>query len=439
VGGRGVSGPGLGVAVFAAAPSIAGAGAALIATPVFGVGLFVSDAVMLHLQFGLGRMRPTAALCLILLGVALALCRAGPFRRRIGLVAAASAGLVAVMTLLEHAGAPVEPALATLLHDDLVADRPGVRMLTATSLHVLVLSAGLLAVTTNRFRVAQVLGLTVTAGSMTGVLGFIYGERTLYAPDARTAMAIHTAVTLLALSLGLLAAVPHGLAARLLTQPDPGSTMLRHLLPAILVALSLLGWARFEGEARGLYGTAFGMALLTEAGLVVVCAAVWRAAVVADRSGALLRETWHRLGGINARLEQRLAEQARQLAATQAGVRGTLDAVTDAVVVADQEGRIVLLNRRARDFFGYGDAEVVGENVSLLVPAHVGPAAEQASQEPRVVLARHKSGERVAVQARFATTQTNGGAWVTTAIRTPDEDRDGLRVVPPPKRRAERP
>lgn len=419
-----------------AVTTAAGVGTALLATVVFAAWIFGTDGLLLRLEPGLGSMRPAAALCLILLGVALTVWGAGPRGRRVAMVTATAAGFVAIVCLLEQADAPTSTALTTLLPDDLFAGPRHERLATATGVHVIVLALGVFAAASGRFHVAEVFAVIAAVGSLTAVLGFAYGERTLYAPNERLAMAIHTAVGLLALSLGLLMANADGVATRLLAHRGPGSVMLRHLLPATLILLPASGWLRLQGELHGLYSARFGLAIMTVVAVAMVCLAAWRAMNVADRSGAMLRDAWHRLGRTNAGLEQRIAEQAKQLAAAQARVRGVLDAVTDAVVVTDHEGRIVLLNRRARDFFGYDDAEVVGESVDMLVPAprpaitdvHTATIStlDRSVESPPVVLARRKSGERVAVHARFTTTRTHDGAWVTAAIRMPEDDRGRL-------------
>ncbi|MFZ9060786.1 MAG: PAS domain S-box protein, partial [Steroidobacteraceae bacterium] len=49
-------------------------------------------------------------------------------------------------------------------------------------------------------------------------------------------------------------------------------------------------------------------------------------------------------------------------------LRAVLDAAVDAVVVIDASGTIETFNRAAERLFGYLAAEVLGKNVSLLMP-----------------------------------------------------------------------
>jgi two-component system sensor kinase FixL len=68
-----------------------------------------------------------------------------------------------------------------------------------------------------------------------------------------------------------------------------------------------------------------------------------------------------------------------------------MEAAVDAVIVIDQHGAMTAVNEAARDMFGFSSDEMLGENVSLLMPepdrvAHV-------LDKGRNVLARRKSGE----------------------------------------------
>jgi two-component system sensor kinase FixL len=71
---------------------------------------------------------------------------------------------------------------------------------------------------------------------------------------------------------------------------------------------------------------------------------------------------------LNARLEQRVAERAAELQHSEEQIRAILDATADAVVTIDILGRIATFNRAAERIFGYAANEVIGENVTVLIP-----------------------------------------------------------------------
>jgi PAS domain S-box-containing protein len=78
------------------------------------------------------------------------------------------------------------------------------------------------------------------------------------------------------------------------------------------------------------------------------------------------------IGWLNDRL--RLAQKAHQTAAATALTRAErLDAIlnltVDGIIVIDTRGRIEAFNRGAQDLFGYHEDEVLGRNVSILMPS----------------------------------------------------------------------
>ncbi|TAJ52366.1 MAG: PAS domain S-box protein [Nevskiaceae bacterium] len=87
-----------------------------------------------------------------------------------------------------------------------------------------------------------------------------------------------------------------------------------------------------------------------------------------------------------------------------------LDAAVDAMILADERGRITRFNRAAEALFGYAPAEVLGENLSMLMPApyrqeHDGYIQRyQKTSQPRIigigrqVLAQRKDGSTVPIE-----------------------------------------
>lgn len=64
----------------------------------------------------------------------------------------------------------------------------------------------------------------------------------------------------------------------------------------------------------------------------------------------------------------RSAEDAKGVSAEALGISGLFDHLRDAVVVADDSGRIVLWNPAATSMFGYAANEAIGQNVEMLIP-----------------------------------------------------------------------
>ncbi|CAG1017549.1 two-component system, LuxR family, sensor kinase FixL [Burkholderiaceae bacterium] len=91
--------------------------------------------------------------------------------------------------------------------------------------------------------------------------------------------------------------------------------------------------------------------------------AIFAAAVVA-LSGVLLLILRMILRGIDERQRAHAA-----LAASQARLDAIVDTALDAIIVIDDQGQIERFNRAAERMFGYAANEVVGRNVSMLMPS----------------------------------------------------------------------
>ena len=115
--------------------------------------------------------------------------------------------------------------------------------------------------------------------------------------------------------------------------------------------------------------------------------------------------------------------------------RGLLEAAPDAMVIVDQDARIVLVNAQVEEKFGYHRAELVGELVEILVPErfagmHVAFRSGYVA-EPRTrpmglagdLFARRKDGSEFPVEISLAPLETEEGLLVSAAVRDISERR----------------
>lgn len=110
--------------------------------------------------------------------------------------------------------------------------------------------------------------------------------------------------------------------------------------------------------------------------------------------------------------------------------RAFLDAAPDAMLVVDDQGRIVLINHQTEQLFGYSDSELLGQKVELLVPSrfrakHPGHRAGYFARNPSVRPMRagldlhgaRKDGTEFPVEISLSPIQTPDGTMVISAIR----------------------
>jgi len=155
---------------------------------------------------------------------------------------------------------------------------PG-RMALNTSVCLLLVGVGLLVADTRYGAVATpAIGVAVGVAALLALVGYFAGVTNLYGFAKQTQMAVPTAVGIFLLGFGLLASRPDRGPMRLLASEGAGGTLVRRLIPTIVLGMLLLTILHLGGQAVGLYGTATGAWLLASASITLFVPIVWRAA-----------------------------------------------------------------------------------------------------------------------------------------------------------------
>jgi signal transduction histidine kinase len=244
-------------------------------------------------------MKPNAATGLIACGISL-LCGAvaAGWARPLAMLTAALAGTIGSLTLSQHLvgwNLGIDELIAREAPGAASTASPG-RMGPNGSLSLTLAGISLLSLQRHADRAArraQVLGFCMTILAAIALVGYIYGAQQLYSATRYTGIAWPTAVALLTIAFGILAARPDTGPVSVLISDGPGGVMARRMLmPAVLLPVTL-GYVKQLGESGHLYDPGLGGALLAVTVSSVLALAVWRSALQLDES-ARARESAQR-------------------------------------------------------------------------------------------------------------------------------------------------
>ncbi|HEV2765016.1 MAG TPA: histidine kinase, partial [Pyrinomonadaceae bacterium] len=274
---------------------------------------------------GMPAMVPNTAACFVLSGVGLWARQPGRTRRVYKTVALACAFLLMSLgglTLAEYAfgvDLGVDRLLLRSAHAGDATRLPG-RMSPHTSLSFL-LSGAALAFATPALRrgiaLSQLLALAVGLVALLALVGYTYSITYLYGISPQTGMALHTALTFVALSAGLLLTHPHRAPVSVFTSRNVGGMVARRLLAAAVGVPLLLGWLTVFGQRVGLFDQSLGSSLLVVGSVVTFSSLVWYTARLLDRvdvrRGRAEAARRHMLRRLVAAQEEERARLSREL------------------------------------------------------------------------------------------------------------------------------
>ena len=324
------------------------AGALAAGVGLMGLAGWVFDVEVLKaLWTGGVSIKANASICLVLLGASLLLLLPHPPRsrtlERIGGLLAALGAAIGALTLFQHLTG------SNLGIDQLLFREPPGAPATmspgrmgppaSTSFLLSGLALLLLGVRTRRGRApAQWLALVVGLIALLPLIGYAYSIRPLYGVSRYTGIALHTALAIAALAVGLLAARPdRGFMAQVAADDAGGVMARRMLIPAILLPF-VFGWIRTVGQRVGIFDESSGRPALVLSLIVSFTALVWwnaRAMSALGRQRARAEDERRRIEEARREGEERLTRQLQARAAELAGANAQLETANAQLATAN--------------------------------------------------------------------------------------------------------
>jgi signal transduction histidine kinase len=266
--------------------------------------------------FGIDRLRQVfpgqpyirfnPALCLVVVALAWFL----PTYLR--MLCIAFVALLALLTLVEYLFGTGLGVDQLFVSDPSATVRPG-RMAVATAASFVLIAAALVLADLGRRRAARWCGIVVVVVSALTLLGYVYNVSWLDSIRPISSIAVHTALSLLLLGVGILAMLPNAEMRWVLQSDDAGAILTRRLLPAALVGLPVVGALALFGERHDLYDGTTTAAVIVGAGALVVGGVTWAAAERLSRIDGKRTAALAELTQLKIDLERQVEQRAAQL------------------------------------------------------------------------------------------------------------------------------
>jgi PAS domain S-box-containing protein len=286
------------------------------------------------------------------------------------------------------------------------ANAAGGRMAPNTALAFLLSGSALWLLNRRRINYLgiQVLSLGSFLVAFAGFLGYVYGNAYFYSAGSATAMAIHTSLALLLLSLGILFARVESGFITLVTSDCAGGLMARNLFPAAVLIPSFLGALVLTGYRLKIYTAEMGLSLfgvLTVAvfGILIGATAsslaksdLRRKKVEKDLLKAKIEledrvlERTALLQQVNDRLQREISERIAAESAVKKSLnllQAVIESIPDSIFVKDIDGRYLISNAASARIIGKKKEEIISRDDSELFSGEVAEAIKE--RERRII------------------------------------------------------
>ncbi len=259
----------------------------------------------------------------------------------------------------------LNPSLELLLYPTLVqqleTDFPG-RPSPHTAINGMICGCALLSATI-RHPQAQKLTTALTLSSLSipwvVIFGYLTFANPLYAlqNSPQTGMSPITAVSYLIFAAGLLTLRPQASFLNLLCSDSPGSRVVRWFLPFILLMTIIFGWIfQFSGP-KGWFDPTLGFTISWAVGSLGFIL------LILQQGFSLHRQFQER----KLTIEEK-EKMLQKLAKEEEKSRTLLESAPNALVIVNEMGRIVIVNKQTEHLFQYEREELINQPIETLLP-----------------------------------------------------------------------
>ncbi|SNS98676.1 PAS domain S-box-containing protein/diguanylate cyclase (GGDEF) domain-containing protein [Noviherbaspirillum humi] len=349
------------------------------------IGWMSGTRVLTSLIPGSWTMKFNSGAGMILLSISLYLIVSYRGRRWAVLAASAAAlssAALGALTLFEYA-ASVDFGIDQFFAreaDPSGVHHPGRMAAIAATLFVLMGGAQWLLARNARSRWVEGLTLVAMFNAMVPAIGYLYGKASLYHIPYYGTMALPSALAMLMLCTGILAARPHSGLMALITNRNAGGVTARRLLPGAILVPLVLDRLQYWGQQVGWFDATLGSVLFTLSTIVLFTILVgWTAFLLTridlqrDHAEAALQDSLRdqeqhvqALSDANARLHNEIAVRRQaedSLFHEHERSEVTLNSIGDGVITTDAHGDVRYLNPAAERMTGWSNAEASGKPI----------------------------------------------------------------------------
>lgn len=331
--------------------SLTVAGFSLAVSVLVIIGWMYNVKLLTHIRPHYISMKFNTAICIALLSLALLLrlIKALHKAERLSLILASIAFVIAVLSLAQYIfgfDAGIDRAFYASPETIAMPHPPG-RITPITAVAIIIIAAGIACSNYRRYAAyIQYFLHFVTVITFVSILGFLLDIEQLHSHSFATSIAFHSAVLLFVMSLAVSVLHPDLGLVNLFTGNTLGSLMAKRLYTRIVLVMMVVVYLRILVSRYKLLNNEL--------------ASVVSAIIVLFIILLLINQTSKLLNNIES--GRKFAEERFQL---------VVESAPNALIMSDESGKIIMVNRQAKIMFGYTEEEFLGQKIEMLIPSKI--------------------------------------------------------------------